>query len=172
MDRQQKQEWRDEVAAALDRSCAVFLTQYSGMSVEDLTALRRELKAAQADFQVVKNTITKKAIEKRDEAVIAPLLKGQTGVVFAYGDAAAAAKALSEAAKKLEKLKLVGGYMEKSQLSASDIENLASLPSREVLMGRLVGTLVAPHRGLLGVLQGVPRNMVQVINAIKETKAS
>ena len=133
--------------------------------------MRRELKAVQADFHVVKNTIAQKAVEGRDENVISELFKGQTGVVFAYGDAAAAAKVFSESAKKFEKLKIVGGYMEKSLLTPASVEKLASLPSREVLLGQLIGTMVAPHRGLLNVLNGVPRNLVQVLNAIKEKKA-
>jgi len=172
LDRKAKLQWRDSVVDALDKSKAVFLAHYAGMTVEDLTALRRELKAVNADFHVVKNTIARKAIEGRDESVITNLLKGQTGVVFAYGDSAAAAKAVSEAAKKFEKLKVLGGYMEKSALTSESVERLASLPSREVLLGQIIGSMVAPHRGLLGVLSGVQRNFVQVLNAIKDQKAS
>ena len=170
MDRNAKLQWRDSVVEALDKSNAVFLANYSGMTVENLTALRRELKAVNADFHVVKNKIAQKAIESRGESVIAEMFKGQTGVVFAYGDTAAAAKAFSEAAKKFEKLQILGGYMEKSALNAASVEKLASLPSREVLIGQLVGTMIAPHRGLLGVLSGVQRNLVQVLNAIKDKK--
>ncbi|APJ04492.1 50S ribosomal protein L10 [Silvanigrella aquatica] len=171
MDRNAKLQWRESVVQALDKSGAVFLANYSGMTVEELTAMRRELKAVNADFHVVKNTIAQKAVEGRDENVISSLFKGQTGVVFAYGDAAAAAKVFAESAKKFEKLKVVGGYMEKSLLTPASVEKLASLPSREVLLGQLIGTMVAPHRGLLNVLNGVPRNLVQVLNAIKDKKA-
>jgi len=172
LDRNAKLQWRESVVQALDKSGAVFLANYSGMTVEELTAMRRELKAVQADFHVVKNTIAQKAVEGRDENVISELFKGQTGVVFAYGDTAAAAKVFSESAKKFEKLKIVGGYMEKSLLTPASIDKLASLPSREVLIGQLIGTMVAPHRGLLNVLNGVSRNLVQVLNAIKDKKAS
>lgn len=172
MNRNAKLQWRDSVVEALNKSGAVFLANYSGMTVEELTAMRRELKAVQADFHVVKNTIAQKAVEGRDESLISPFFKGQTGVVFAYGDTAAAAKVFAESAKKFEKLKIIGGYMEKSLLTPSSIEKLASLPSREVLIGQLIGTMVAPHRGLLNVFSGVSRNLVQVLNAIKEKKAS
>ncbi len=171
MDRNAKLQWRDSVVEALDKSGAVFLANYSGMTVEALTTLRRELKAVNADFHVVKNKIAQKAIEGRDESVISGLLKGQTGMVFAYGDAAAAAKVFSGAAKKFEKLKVLGGYMEKSALDLATVEKLASLPSREVLIGQIVGTMIAPHRGLLSVFSGVQRNFVQVLNAIKDQKA-
>lgn len=172
MDRNAKLQWRESVVEALDKSGAVFLANYSGMTVEELTTMRRELKAVNASFHVVKNTIAQKAVEGRDENVISDLFKGQTGVVFAYGDVAAAAKAFSESAKKFEKLKIVGGYMEKSLLTPASVEQLASLPPREVLIGQIIGSMVAPHRGLLSVLNGVPRNLVQVLNAIKDKKAS
>jgi len=171
LDKSGKQKWRDEVISAADKSSALFLAHYSGMTVEELTALRRELKAVQADFHVVKNTIAHKAFEGRNEEVISPLLKGQTGFVFAYGDVAAAAKVFSESSKKFEKLTPIGGYMEKTLLTPAAIDQLASLPSREVLIGRIVGSLVAPHRGLLGVLNGVSRNLVHVLSAIKDKKA-
>ena len=117
MDRNAKVQWRDSVVEALDKSGAVFLANYSGMTVEELTAMRRELKAVQADFHVVKNTIAQKAVEGRDENVISDLFKGQMGIVFSYGDSAAAAKVFSESGKKFEKLKIVGGYMEKYLLT-------------------------------------------------------
>ncbi len=172
MDRNAKLQWRESVVEAFDKARAVFLANYSGMTVEELTTMRRELKVADARFHVVKNTIAQKAIENRDESIISPLFKGQTGVVFAYGDVAAAAKAFSESAKKFEKLKVVGGYMESSALTPVAIEQLASLPSRDVLIGQIIGSLVAPHRGLLGVMNGVARNLVQVLDAIRDKKAS
>lgn len=171
MDRNAKVAWRDDIVSKFDASSAVFLAQYSGLTVEDLTALRRELRAVNAEFHVVKNTIAKKAIEGRDEAVLAPSFKNQLGVVFAKGDVAAAAKIVTETAKKNEKLKVVSGYMEKSLIDVKGVQALASLPSREVLLSKIIGSLVAPHRGLLGVMQGVPRALVSVINQIKEQKA-
>lgn len=172
MDRNAKVAWRDDVVKYLDKSSALFLAQYQGMTVEELTELRRALKAANAEFRVVKNTIAKKAIEGRKEAVIASDLKNQTGIVFVFGDVAAAAKAFNDASKKNEKLKPVAGYMESEKITTKQIEALASLPSREVLIAKILGSLVAPHRGMLGVVQGVPRALVSVLNQIKETKTA
>jgi large subunit ribosomal protein L10 len=170
LDRNAKVAWRDEMVSMFDTSGAVFLAQYSGMTVEELTALRRELRNVNAEFRVVKNTIARKAVEARDEKVLAPHFKNQTGVVFARGDVAAAAKVVSDTAKKNDKLKVTSGFMEKSLLDAKGVEALASLPSREVLLAKIIGSLVAPHRGILGVMQGVPRAMVSVLNQIKEKK--
>jgi len=170
LDRTAKVAWRDEIVSLLDTSSAVFLASYSGMTVEDLSALRRELRKVDAEFHVVKNTIARKAIESRDENVLAASFKNQTGMVFARGDVAAAAKVVADTAKKNDKLKLVSGYMEKSFIDAKGVTALASLPSREVLLAKIIGSLVAPHRGLLGVMHGVPRALVSVINQIKEQK--
>lgn len=172
MDRNAKVQWRDEVVQELDKAGALFLANYSGMTVEELTALRRELRAVEADFRVVKNTVAKKAVQGRKEAVASALFKGQTGVIFARGDVAKVAKTVSDAGKKYEKFQVLGGCMEGSLLEPKSVETLASLPSKEVLLAKIIGSMVAPHRGLLGVLNGVSRNMVQVINAIKEQKAS
>lgn len=170
MERNAKYEWREDIVNSLNKSGAIFVANYTGMTVEELTTFRRDLRSVQAEFSIVKNKVAQKALEGRDEAPIAKFFKNQTGVVFAYGDSGAAAKSVSEAAKKFEKLKLVGGFMDKATLSVSDIESLASLPSREVLVGKILGSMVAPHRRMLGVLNGVTRNLVQVLNAIKEKK--
>ena len=172
MDRKGKQEWRDRLGDSLGKSQAVFLAHYAGLTVEDLASLRRELRATQAEFKVVKNTILKKAVEGTPEAALIPFLTGQTGIVFAYGDAAATAKALGESAKKLEKLEVRGGFMDSGVLSPGDVVSLASLPSREVLLGKIVGSLVAPHRGMLGILQGVPGALVRVLGQIQQGKVA
>lgn len=172
MDLANKNQWREHLVGSVDKSSAIFLAQYSGMTVEDLTNLRRGLRAANAEFQVVKNTIARKALDGKPQAVASEWLKGQTGIVFAYGDPAAAAKVLSEEAKKNEKLKVLGGAMGADKLTSKNIDLLASLPSRDVLISKIIGSMVAPHRGLLGVMQGVPRAMVSVLNQIKEQKAA
>lgn len=172
MDRTAKSQWREEITESFDKAQAVFFAQYTGMTVEELTELRRGLRAANAKFSVVKNTIAKKAIQGRKEDVAKDLLKGQTAAIYAFGDVAAAAKLIADYGKKNEKLKIVGGYMESEALSAKSVSALASLPSREVLISRILGSLTSPHRGLLGVLQAVPRDMVSVLNQIKEKKAA
>lgn len=167
-----KAAWRETIVDSLDKAGALYVTHYSGLTVEELTNLRVELKKVDAEFHVVKNTIAKKAVEGRDESVISGMLKGQTAIVYAYGDIAAAAKAVVEGEKKLEKFKLVGGYLEKAALTDKAVKQIASLPPREVLLAKIVGSLVAPHRGLVGVINAVPRSMVSVLNQIKETKTA
>ena len=164
--------WRESIVEKLDKAGALYFAQYSGLTVEELTSLRVELRKAGANFHVVKNTVARKAIEGRDESVVAPLLKGQIGIVYAYGDVAAAAKVVVEGAKKYEKLTIVGGFMDNSSIGENQVKQIASLPPREVLLAKIIGSLVAPHRGLIGVINAVPRSVVSVLNQIKETKTA
>jgi large subunit ribosomal protein L10 len=88
------------------------------------------------------------------------------------GDVAAAAKAVVEGAKKLEKFKVLGGYFENSAIAESTVNQIAALPPREVLLAKIIGSMVSPHRGLLGIVNAVPSALVRVLNQIKETKTA
>lgn len=171
MNRTAKAEWRDDVVSTLEKSTSIFLANYSGMTVEELSAFRRELKSVKADFKVVKNTVARKALEGRQENVVSNLFKGQTAIVFSYGDVGATAKAVSEAVKKYEKLTLIAGCLDGAMLDKAAVGSIADLPSREVLLGKILSALVAPHRRILGALNGVSRNVVNVVSAIKDKKS-
>jgi large subunit ribosomal protein L10 len=172
-DRAAKQVVRENIKGCLGRANAAIVSEYRGLTVAELTELRIELRKVDSEFRVINNRIAKKAVEDglTDIEPMKDLLKGPVGVVYLYGDAAAGAKAVLKFAKTNEKFKVTGGVMEGSRLSENDLKALADLPSKEVLLAQIIGTLVAPHRGILGVLNGVTRNLVQVINAIKDKKA-
>lgn len=174
MDRQGKAKLKEELAGAFEKSSALIIAEYRGMTVEEMTALRRELRKANADFRILKNRVAKKAIEGDvpDMGVIKDQLRGPIGVVCAYGDVAAATKATLDFEKDHPNLVVKGGYMEKAGMSPDQLKALASLPSKEVLLGQIVGSLVAPHRGILGVLNGVQRQLVTVISAIRDKKSA
>lgn len=173
MDRLGKSQLKDAMAEKFSKSNAVIVAEYRGLTVEEVTELRVKLREADAEFKVIKNRIAKKAIDD-DVAEMKDLsdkLVGPVAVVCAYGDSAQATKTVLEFAKAHDKLKVTAGHMEGSVLSAEELKAIADLPSKEVLLGQIVGSIVAPHRGLLGVLNGVSRNLVQVINAIKDKKS-
>ncbi len=175
MSRSAKEALKTTLGDKFKGSSATIVAEYSGLTMAELTALRVSLREVDATFKVVKNRVAKVAI-KEDAPDIEPLvdhLKGPVGVVFASGDVAAAAKSVLEFAKeKKEFFKVTAGMMDGQAVTVADLDAIASLPSKEVLLGQMVGTLVAPHKGIMGVLNGVPRQLVQVINAIKDTKAS
>jgi large subunit ribosomal protein L10 len=172
MDRKGKEALREVAEGRFEKANAAVLAEYRGLTVASLTELRKALKKVNGEFRIVKNRVAKKAVEgnAQDAKALADSLKGPVGIAFLYGDAAAGAKALSDFEKNNELFKITAGVMDSKKLSANDVKAIASLPSKEVLLGQIVGLLVSPHRGILGVLNGVPRNLVQVINAIKEKK--
>lgn len=172
MDRKGKEALREVAEGRFEKANAAVLAEYRGLTVASLTELRKALKKVNGEFRIVKNRVAKKAVEGKaqDAKALADSLKGPVGIAFLYGDAAAGAKALSDFEKNNELFKITAGVMDSKKLSANDVKAIASLPSKEVLLGQIVGLLVSPHRGILGVLNGVPRNLVQVINAIKEKK--
>jgi large subunit ribosomal protein L10 len=172
MDRKGKEALREVAEGRFGKANAAIIAEYRGLTVASLTELRKSLKKVDAEFRIVKNRVAKKAVLGKAEnaKALAESLKGPIGIAFLYGDAAAGAKAMTEFEKTNELFKITAGVMDSKKLSAKEVAAIASLPSKEVLLGQLVGLLVSPHRGVLGVLNGVPRNLVQVINAIKEKK--
>ncbi len=174
MDRKQKEALRESATARFKKSNAVIVAEYRGLTVEELTQLRVSLRQASAEFRVIKNRIAKKSIglEVQEMEGLSKALVGPVGVICAYGDSAQATKAALNFEKDHPNFKVTAGFMEEAALSKAQLQAIADLPSKEVLLGQLVGTLIAPHRGILGVLNGVNRNLVQVINAIKDKKTS
>jgi large subunit ribosomal protein L10 len=173
MDRAQKAALRESLAERFEKANGAVVAEYRGLTVAELTELRVKLRAAGAEFKVLKNRVAKKAIEAKSPKTAAILndLKGPIGLVLISGDFAAATKSLLEFGKeRAELFRITAGVMDTKRVTVDELKAISELPSKEVLLGRIVGTLVSPHRGLLNVLNGVPRNLVQVINAIKDKK--
>jgi len=160
----------EEVATRLRASDAVFVTEYRGMQVGQLAGLRRALRDAGGEYKVFKNTLAR--LGARDAGVegLDDLLVGPTGLVFAKGDVAGVAKALRDAAKTNPLLVLKGGSMGGTLLSAKDVEALAELPSREVLLSMLAGAFQAPLVKTAGLLQALPRNFAYGLKALIDQK--
>ena len=168
MNRDQKAAVIDEVAAQISESEAVFAVDYRGISVPQAAELRTRLRDADASFRIVKNTLTERAADKAGAEGLKELLEGPTAMTFVRGDAAAAAKALSDfrRASGGRLLEFKGGWMNGAPLGAPEIEAIAKLPSREVLYGRLVGMVASPLTGLVtslsGLIGGLARQLQQI----------
>ena len=160
----------DEVRARLSSSSAVLLTEYRGLKVSELADLRRQLRAAGGDYKIYKNTLVRFAARDLGLDGLDELLVGPTGVAFIDGDAAAVAKALRDYGRTNPNLVLKGGVLGGSALSADDARALADLPSREVLLARLAGALVAPMQQLAGLLQALPRSFAYGLKALIEER--
>ena len=144
MNRDQKAAVIDEVAAQISESEAVFAVDYRGISVPQAADLRTRLRDADASFRIVKNTLTLRAADKAGAEALKELLEGPTAMTFVRGDAAAAAKALSDFRRQTggQLLEFKGGWMNGAPLTGADVDAIAQLPSREVLNARLVLSLI------------------------------
>jgi large subunit ribosomal protein L10 len=148
MNRDQKAAVVDEIAEQLQAAEAIFAVDYRGLSVSDAADLRARLRDADTRFRIVKNSLSERAADKAGAEALKPLLQGPTALALVHGDAAAAAKALNDAARALNILEFKGGLMDGNTLSGDDIRSIARLPSREVLYAQLVGTVAAPRFSL------------------------
>jgi large subunit ribosomal protein L10 len=170
LNRDQKAAVIDEVAAQISEADAIFAVDYRGISVPQAAQLRTKLRDADASFRVVKNTLTERAADKAGADGLKDLLEGPTAMTFVRGDAAAAAKALSDfrRASGGTLLEFKGGWMNGAPLGAPEIEAIAKLPSREVLYGRLVGMVASPLTGLVTSLNGLISGLARQLSQIAE----
>jgi large subunit ribosomal protein L10 len=153
---------------ALTRS--LILTDFRGLNVEDLSRLRRDLKKGGAEYRITKNTLIRKAAQESGHEAIVDYLKGPTGLVFSYQDPISPAKVLHEFLQKTEKPKIKTIWLEGKLFGENQLKKLATLPSREIVLTQIVGSLNAPLTNFVVTLQGMLRNLVGVIDAIKDSR--
>jgi large subunit ribosomal protein L10 len=161
----------EEVARNLGESKSAIVTGNAGLTVEEVTELRARLFKEQVELHVVKNTLALRALKKAGMDGLDEWFKGPTAIAMAKGDALASSRVLTKFVKDHEKLTIKGGWMDGRKISSSEIKALASLPSREVLLAKMLGSLQAPVRGTVQVLAGPLRKLVYALNAVKELKA-
>jgi large subunit ribosomal protein L10 len=172
LNRDSKEQKVAALAEKLADAKATFLADYRGINVEQVNKLRNELRGVGVEYLVVKNTLLRLAAQGTSSECMSAHLLGPTALAIATADPVAPAKVLADFAKAHAKFELKGGALEGKVLSANDIRALADLPSREVLLGRLLGSLSAPASNFVGVLAAVPRSLVQVLAAVQEQKAA
>ena len=160
----------EEVAAKLAAADAAIVTEYRGMSVAQLAALRRQLRAAGGEHKVYKNTLALLGARQAGVDGLDDLLAGPSAITFVSGDIAAVAKALKDVAKTNPLLVIKGGTLSGKTLTAKDVEALADLPSRDVLLAQFAGALQAPLVKMAGLLQALPRNFAYGLKALIEQR--
>ena len=151
---------------------AVFVG-FTGLTVADVTKLRRKFREGGVDYKVIKNTLTRIAADELGYNALDEVLEGPTAIAYSTEDAVAPAKILKEFIKetKTEALSVKAGIVDGPGIDAAAVDALASLPSREELLAKLVGSMQAPISGFVNVLQGNIRNMVYVLDAVRAKKA-
>ena len=171
MNRASKQQIIAELHEKLKDAKAMFLADFRGMDVEKANNLRTELRKVTVEYKVVKNTLLELASRETDKAVLSSHYAGPTAVVLSYEDPVAAAKVLSRFAKEYQNVfKLKAGILSGKAITALEIQALAELPSREVLIAKLLGTLNAPVANFVGTLAAVPGSLVRALDAIRSKK--
>lgn len=167
MNRDEKAQAIEEIAADITASEAIFAVDYRGISVPQAAELRAKLREADASFRIVKNRLTKIAADKAGEAErLNDLLQGPTALAFVRGDTAQAAKAITSFNKEHEVLTYKGGFMGATSLDEDAFKAISRLPGREVLNGQLAGVVASPLtglvRGLGSMIQGLALQLGQI----------
>jgi len=170
LDRRTKEKVIAELHDKLGDVKLAVLADYSGLNVEKITALRNALRKSDTELRVVKNTLLEIASKDTDVAVLKDYLKGPLAIALNSGDVVEPAKVLVDFAKKNAQLELVAGVLEGKVLSVAQINALAELPSREVLLAKLLSVMVGVQTSLVNVLSAVPRGLVQVLEAYRVKK--
>ena len=168
MNRDQKAAVVDRLAGQLESADAVFAIDYRGLSVKQAVDLRSSLRDADAQFQVTKNTLTERAAEKAGAESIRALLEGPTALTFVTGDVAVAAKAIATFRRQNGVLEFKGGQLGGETLTVEQIESIARLPARDVLMGQFVGLTASPITGLVRGLNALISGLAIQLGAIAE----
>ena len=157
-----------ELKERIDRSDALLLTEYRGLTVTEITELRRSLAEGGTKFAVVKNTLMRRAVNDAGVAELEPMLEGPSAVAFVEGDPVAAAKSVVDAAKKFPTLVLKGGFMDGKMLSADDAKALAALESREVMLSKIAGLMKSEMSKAAALFVGAQSKFLGVLEAYKD----
>jgi large subunit ribosomal protein L10 len=166
-----KREAVAELAELLRTSTAMAVADYRGLKVSEMQTVRRTLRDSGVRLTVAKNRLLKIAADEADRGELKPLLDGPTALATVDGDEAAMAKALAEALRPYSRTVTVRGGMLGSQaIDAAQLTRLATLPSREVLLGKVAGGMAAPMTGMAAVLAANLRNLVGVLSAVADKK--
>jgi len=163
--KQEKEAILAEYVDWLGKSKAVVLVEYTGVTMRELDTLRAKVRDAGGEFHIVKNTLAKRALEKAGYTVPDSYVENSTAIGFAFTDAAAFAKALNDAAKGIEEIKIKGGFMDAAVLTAAQMKAVANLPPLDVLRAQLLGVLQAPAGKLVRTLAEPGRSLAFVVRA-------
>jgi len=166
MNRTEKQTIVDELSAKLRAARSVYVTDFAGLNVAQVTDLRRRLRKAGVDYVVVKNTLARRALADATVAGLDGLLQGSTGLALAP-EASSAAKVLSDFAKEFQKPSVKGGVVDGRSVSPAQVKRLASLPPRDVLLAQLGAAMQAPLAGFLGALSALLTQFAGALEALK-----
>lgn len=170
--RKEKEAVVAETVRLLSESETLYVSDYRGLSVTEMTELRGLLRQQGARVRVLKNTLTRRAAGEAQREEIVPLLSGPTAITFCGDDPVGPAKALMDFARKHPMLEVRGGFLQGSLVDSMGVRTLSALPRRDVLVAQVVGTLAAPLSGLVTVLQGTVSGFVRALQQVADQRAA
>ncbi len=156
----EKQAVIDEIKDKFERAESAVVIDYMGITVDEANAMRSKLREANVDYTVYKNTLVKRAVDGTDYAAIADVLEGPSAFAFSYDDATAPARVLNDAIKEFKKMEFKGGFVEGEYYDKDAIVQIASIPSRDALISKFMGSIQSPIA-----------NFARVVSQIAEAKA-
>ena len=156
----------------IDKAQVAIVTEYKGLSVEEITNLRRSLQKDGGDYMVTKNTLAKIAIKGTPYEVLADSLKGPIAIAFGFEDQVAPAKALSKFIKDTKKGEIIAAAMDGQLMSAEEAKALANLPSREELYAKMLGCINSPASGIANSVNAVMSSLVRAVAAVRDQKSA
>ncbi len=170
MNRTEKQEFIEELQTKLSTAAAFYLTDFTGMNVKQMTEFRSRLRKEGVDYVVVKNTLAQRAVAELDIPDVASFFTGPTGLVIGR-DPVAAAKVLTEFARDFDNRPAVKvGIVERKGIDASQVQRLAELPPKEVLLAQFAGGLQAPMARLAGGMQNLLAGFARAVDALRQQR--
>lgn len=172
MPREDKIEVVRELREDIERSNALLLTDYRGLTVKEISALRRSLREAGAEYKVVKNSLFELAAESMADSGLPQLLEGPTAVAFVRNDPVLSAKVIADFMREHKTLSIKGGFVEGQLYTADQIQALSKVPPRDVLVAQLLGSIQLPISNLVGTLQGLVSSLVYTLQAVADQKAA
>jgi len=169
--RKQKKEIVKNLAKEIKLAKAVVFSDFKGLEVKDMASLRKELKENGADFKVVKKSLINIALKNAGVDLDVKKMEGQIAMSMSSEDEVVSAKVINKFSKENKNLKILGGLLGVKEIDAEEIKALAKLPGREELLAKLTGSLNSSLSGLVNVLRGNQRNLIQALKAIGESKS-
>jgi len=167
-----KEDKISQMKEKVDKAQVAIVTEYKGLSVEEITNLRRALQKEGGDYMVTKNTLAKLAIKGTPYEVLAETLKGPIAIAFGFKDQVAPAKALSKFIKDTKKGEILAAAMDGRLMSASEAKALATLPSKEEIYAKMLGCINSPASGIANSVNAVMSSLVRAVAAVRDKKTA